>query len=78
MKAGIKTTEFWLTLISVVGLFVPTLMGLISPEKASIVIGILVGIYTAARAIVKMTSTTIDDTIIEAIGENIINKLGEK
>jgi uncharacterized membrane protein HdeD (DUF308 family) len=78
MKPGIKTTEFWLSVIAIVGMFVPTLLGFLSPELAAVVSAIIVGAYSIARGIAKLTTTTIDDTILDAIEESIISKLEKK
>lgn len=55
-KPGYKTTEFWLTLIGLLG---PAFLPGISPDTWLAVAGGLVAIYTAARAHTKRPPTPI-------------------
>ena len=75
VKDGKKTSEFWMTIITVIGLVLQAVMGMLPPDKVAILATILVGIYTIARAVVKMTASKTDDEIVAKIGEEIISKL---
>ena len=75
MHKGIKTTEFWLTLIAIIGSLIPMLSGVISPNTWAIVSAVMVGLYTIARAWVKSTASTTDDKILDAIKKDIIDNI---
>lgn len=75
MRKGVKTSEFWLTLITIVGTLIPVLQGAVSPTTWTIMSAILVGLYTIARAIVKLTASKTDDEIVDKIGQEIISRL---
>ncbi|MCC7546172.1 MAG: hypothetical protein IT532_00230 [Burkholderiales bacterium] len=53
MRSGIVTTEFWVTLLTVLASLWGLVEGLLPPETAALVSGIVSVIYTAARAWVK-------------------------
>lgn len=75
MKPGIKTTEFWITLV---GMFAPLIFGLVPAEYQGLVIAVLAGLYTIARAVVKMSASKMDDEILEKVKTEILTKLGVK
>jgi len=75
MKKGIKTTEFWLTVIGIIGTLIPMLSGMIEPKTWSIISAVLIGLYTIARAYVKSTASTTDDKILDKIEKDIIDKI---
>ena len=72
MKDGIFTTEFWLTIIVLIGNILPTILGLLPVGKTSLICSAMIAIYTISRTIVKKTTSVNDDKIIEAIGQYII------
>jgi hypothetical protein len=81
MKSGIQTTEFWLSLVSIVGTAYTALQGFIPPELSIKVIAILVVAYTlvrtllkAAEIVVKFTKTDKDDKIV-AGAEQVMDKI---
>ena len=53
MKEGIKSTEFWLTLLTNVTALVGSLQGVIPPEVGAIVVAVANGVYGILRSIVK-------------------------
>ena len=53
MKRGIKTSEFWGKVVIQIIAIVGALSGTISPELATLVIGIIEGLYGIGRSIVK-------------------------
>lgn len=71
MDKGIKKTEFISYLLSVFSLTLQMLKSA-NPEMYAVIIGILTGIYIICRTIYKLTSTKIDDKIIEYL-EKIVN-----
>lgn len=75
VKPGVKSSEFLLTILGVVGMVAGMLFGKLDAGTATLVIGILVGLYTVARAIVKVTPTTKDDELLDAIKDKILDKL---
>ena len=50
VKPGWKTTYFWLTLLSNVVPIVGSLKGVIPPDKAAMIIGIINGVYGIIRS----------------------------
>ncbi len=74
MKDGIKTSEFWLTVISSLITILLSIEGLIPVEIMTKTITILVGVYTIARTVVKFTTTTKDDEFVEKIGKILEEK----
>lgn len=60
-KPGWKTTEFWgkiaIQSLSIAGMT----QGFLSPDKATLIIGVLEGIYSIGRAIVKYKGGTLPD-----------------
>ena len=62
-KPGYKTTEFWLVVVSNLTTIVTALNGVVSPEKATVILAILNGIYTILRSLVKQPKIT---TIVES------------
>lgn len=72
MNKGIKTTEFWISIIGIIGTLLPAFLGMLSPEKATLVSAFIVGLYTISRMVVKITTNVNDDKIVKAIKENIL------
>jgi len=56
MKPGIKTTEFWFTIASVVATTLSGLTGVCDPKTAAILATISTTIYNISRAFVKVSS----------------------
>lgn len=52
-KSGVRTSEFWLNLLSSTGVFVAALNGVIDDQTAAIIIAASNGLYTIARAAIK-------------------------
>lgn len=53
MKSGIKTTEFWTTILTIVGSTTASLEGILDPKYAAIVAMVSTLAYTISRALVK-------------------------
>jgi hypothetical protein len=53
VKAGWKTSEFWLTILSNLITIAGALQGVIDPKTAAVVLAALNGVYTTVRGIVK-------------------------
>lgn len=58
LKAGIKTTEFWLVVVSNLLTIAGTLKGIIPAKYSAIIIAVLTGIYTILRSYLKMINET--------------------
>lgn len=58
MTKGMKSSEFWLTLITSAITIVQSLQGNLDPKTATIILACLNGVYTIARAFVKGNETT--------------------
>jgi hypothetical protein len=68
IKTGYKTTEFWVTILGNIAGVVLAIHGLI-PAYIVAVLASSIPVYVVARTIVKMTPTTVDDTILYKVGE---------
>ena len=77
-KKGIFTSEFWGMLLSIVGMLVNVLVGKLSPELFATISAVLVGIYTIARTVVKLTPSTKDDEFLKKLKDEILSKFGVK
>lgn len=71
MKAGWKTTEFWLAVASVVISLWFTFQGMIPAELALKVMGAVAMVYQVARTIVKATPSMKDDELLAKIEEMV-------
>jgi hypothetical protein len=72
MKNGIKTTEFWLSIIGIIGLILSAVYGLLPADLMAKYSVYIVAAYTVARAIAKITPSTTDDKVLDAIDEKIM------
>ncbi|MCD6437306.1 MAG: hypothetical protein J7L56_03445 [Halomonas sp.] len=77
MRKGVKTSEFWLTVLTVIGMLIPVLQGTINPETWAIISGVLVGAYTIARAVVKATASKEDDRVLRIVWDKIIRQIDD-
>lgn len=69
LKAGWKTTEFWLSILTIVGMIWSAVQGFIPADLVAKLIPAVVMVYGIGRAIVKFTPTTKDDQILEKLEE---------
>ena len=53
VKAGIKTTEFWLTMITNLITIVGSLKGVLDPQVSAIILAAANGVYGVIRAMAK-------------------------
>jgi len=53
MKAGIKTTEFWITILTIIGSTTASLEKILDPKWAVLIAGLSSVAYTISRALVK-------------------------
>ena len=53
MKNGYRTTEFYVTLLSVIGAMVMAARELLSPDQAVIATAIASGLYAVSRGLAK-------------------------
>jgi hypothetical protein len=56
MKAGYRTTEFWITLLSVLGAIVMASRELLSAPDAAIAASIAAGLYAVSRGLAKLNT----------------------
>jgi uncharacterized membrane protein len=77
MKDGIKTTEFWLTVLGSLVAVSLYFIGGLDVNTLALVIAVLTGIYTVSRAIVKKTASKKDDEVFNKV-LNILKPLLEK
>lgn len=54
MKAGYKTTEFWITLCSIIGLVASSAAASLSPRYAAIGVAISTAAYALSRGLAKL------------------------
>jgi len=53
VKAGIRTSEFWLVVAAVVGSIIAAILRSIDPDTAAIIVAVLGGAYSASRGLAK-------------------------
>lgn len=75
VKSGAKSTEFWVSVIALLGAIGGAFIGKVPPDTLATVLTVVPGAYALARGIVKMTATKKDDEILDAIQRNILNRL---
>lgn len=63
MTKGMKSTEFWLTIIAGLTTVFQTFQGSLDPKTAAIIGAVLTCVYTVARSFVKSSEATTDTTI---------------
>ena len=54
MKAGYKTTEVWITMLSIVGLVASSVAASLSPRYAAIGVAISTAAYAISRGLAKL------------------------
>lgn len=74
IKQGYKTTEFWLSVFTIILQVFLAIKGMLSVALATKIIAAITCLYTIARAIVKFTATTKDDEIFAKFEEILKNK----
>lgn len=70
---GLNKTEFIGYIITIVGLILEMIKST-NPETYALIIGVLTGIYIICRTIYKVTSTKIDDIIVEKLEQILKDK----
>lgn len=58
IKAGWKTSEFWLTVLTNIIAIVGSLGGLIPPQTATVILAVANGVYGIIRAITKSSASS--------------------
>lgn len=74
-KSGFLTSEFWLSVAGIVGTGFTAFGGFIPADLAVKVVLISTTIYTVARAVVKITSSTKDDAFVEAVAAKLVGMI---
>lgn len=54
LKSGLKTTEFWLVVVSNLLTIIAAMKGIIPPKTAAIVVAVLTGIHDVLRNLLKI------------------------
>ena len=54
MKSGYKTTEFWITMLSIIGLVASTAASSLSPKYAALGASISAAAYAISRGLAKL------------------------
>ncbi len=62
MSKGLKTTEFWLTVITNLQVLAEAFKGSIDPKTAAIIIASLNAVYAVARSLVKLSGASSPET----------------
>lgn len=57
VKNGLKTTEFWMTIITNIVTIVPLFQGILKPETAAIILAAANGVYGVLRTLTKATAS---------------------
>jgi hypothetical protein len=71
LKAGYKTTEFWVAVLTDVGLVVASASTSLAPRYAAIGAAVTSGLYTVARGIAKQNPPKDETTVIPAAGKTV-------
>ncbi len=58
VKPGIRTTEFWMTIISVLLTVIGSIGNIIPPDTAAVIIAAMTGLYNVLRALTKAPEIT--------------------
>jgi hypothetical protein len=58
VKPGIKSTEFWMTLVMSLAAIAGGLTSVIPPQVAAVIVAVLTGVYNVLRALVKSPDIT--------------------
>lgn len=59
MKTGYRTTEFWITLLAIVGLVVSSAATALSPRFAAIGASVAAAAYAISRGLAKLNTPTV-------------------
>lgn len=54
MKKGIRTTEFWITILTVIGSVAASMEGVLDPKYAAMAASVSTIAYTLSRGFVKL------------------------
>jgi len=58
LKAGWKTTEFWITVVGNLIIVAGSIEGILPAQTAAVVLAVLNGIYTVLRTLAKQPEIT--------------------
>jgi hypothetical protein len=71
LKAGYKTTEFWVAVLTDVGLVVASASTSLAPRYAAIGAAVTSGLYTVARGIAKQNPPKDETVVTPAAGKSV-------
>ena len=54
MKAGYKTTEFWVTVLTIAGLVIASIATTLPPKQAAMAASVAAAAYAIARGLAKL------------------------
>jgi membrane protein implicated in regulation of membrane protease activity len=77
MKSGIKTTEFWLSILAI-GLQVwMAVAGYIPADISAWIVALVTAVWVGFRTVAKITKSTKDDELIAKIEELLKKQAGQ-
>jgi len=68
-KSGLKSTELYVTLATIIASVFSAIAGMIPPELMAKIVLVAGCVYTICRTIVKLTPSKIDDELLDKIAE---------
>jgi hypothetical protein len=77
MKSGIKTTEFWLSILAISLQVWMAVNGLIPAEISAWIVALVTAVWVGFRTIAKITKSTKDDELIAKIEELLKKQAGQ-
>ena len=77
-KKGFFSSEFFITVLGVIGSMAAFFLGKLSPETFAFIMAIVIPAYSISRTVVKKTATTKDDEILAMVEKTILSKMGIK
>jgi hypothetical protein len=77
-KSGWKTSEFWISIATIVGSLFAAGGAFLPPQTVAMIITAVSCVYIIARSVVKLTPNPNDDIVVEKIGAILKEKFGIK
>jgi hypothetical protein len=71
LKAGYKTTEFWVMALTDIGLVIASASTSLAPRYAALGAAISTGLYTTSRGLAKLNPPKDDVTVTPAAGKSV-------
>jgi len=71
LKAGVRSSEFWLSVAAIVANVWMGISGFIPADLSAKIVAGVAMVYAIARAVVKFTPTKVDDEFLDKIVEKL-------